>query len=90
MRILSLDKWLKPKKDPDKSNKSEDISKTPQKKQKSDVKPIEAPNNSLLIKFELTCSNSKCKYKKLLKKKQLKEKDKICPRCRSNMIEKKK
>ncbi len=65
----------------------------PQKKKKSKAKLVETvkqkvPKGGLshkLQKYLLTCSNSKCKYKKTLMKRELKGSDKICPRCKSDM-----
>ncbi|MHA1670826.1 MAG: hypothetical protein ACTSV5_09640 [Promethearchaeota archaeon] len=86
---MSLDKWIKKEED----NKK--VKKKPPEKEKVE-EPIEVfefqptevgtiKNSRLLTKFVLTCSNSKCKYKKTLKKRTLKDKDKICPRCKSEM-----
>ena len=38
-----------------------------------------------LTKFVLICSKPKCKYKKIIMKKELSEKDRICPRCKNEM-----
>ena len=86
---MSLDKWIKDDKDSKKAKKK------PTKKEKVEekiegfeFKPPEvdiAKDSRLLTKFVLTCSDSKCKYKKTLKKKTLKDKDKICPRCKKEM-----
>jgi hypothetical protein len=86
---VSLDKWIKNDKDKKK------VIKKPPKKQKVqetieefELQPPEVDtikDSRLLTKFSLTCSDSKCKYKKTLKKKILKDKDKICPRCKKEM-----
>ena len=84
---MSLDKWINDDKDSKKAKKK------PPKKEKVEDKfeDFESPevdiakDSRLLIKFVLTCSDSKCKYKKTLKKRTLKDKDKICPRCKKEM-----
>ncbi len=87
---MSLDKWIKNDEDNKKVKK-----KLPPKKEKVEetieefeFQPPEVDiikDSRLLTKFALTCSDSKCKYKKTLKKKTLKDKDKICPRCKKEM-----
>ncbi len=86
---MSLDKWIKDNGD----NKK--VQKKPPKKRKIEDKieefefqpPVVETNKDshLLTKFVLTCSDSKCKYKKILRKKNLKDNDKICPRCKKEM-----
>jgi hypothetical protein len=78
---LGLDKWMKPEE-----------SKTTKSKKKIEGKPKVktdskkgAKESSELTKYILICSNSKCKYKKTIVTKTLKEKDKICPRCKKEM-----
>lgn len=83
---MGLDKWLKPE-EADKTPKSKKA--TPGKVIKSSSKKniktdIEKPY-SKLTKYKLTCTNSKCKYQKIIMKKQLTEMDKICPRCKKEM-----
>jgi len=77
---MGLDKWIKP----DKSEKKEEARSA--KKPKS--QPIEknSEKDSIkLTKFVLICSKPKCKYKKIIMKKELSEKDRICPRCKNEM-----
>ncbi len=77
---MGLDKWIKP----EKSEKKEDERST----RKSKAQPIEkkGENESIkLRKFVLICSKPKCKYKKIIMKKELSEKDRICPRCKNDM-----
>ena len=77
---MGLDKWIKP----EKSEKKEDARST----RKSKTQPIEkkGKNESIkLTKFALICSKPKCKYKKTIMKKELSEKDRICPRCKNDM-----
>lgn len=84
---MSLDKWIKdPKKTKKKSTPKREIME--ELIDDIDYQPTELDTNKslhLLTKFVLTCSDSKCKYKKTLRKKSLKDKDKICPRCKKEM-----
>ncbi|MHA1986715.1 MAG: hypothetical protein ACW98D_08760 [Promethearchaeota archaeon] len=83
---MGLDKWLKSE-DADKKPKSKkkalekDIKSSSKKNVKTD---LEKPS-SKLIRYSLTCTNSKCKFQKIFMKKQLTEMDKICPRCKKEM-----
>ncbi|MBD3197832.1 MAG: hypothetical protein GF317_22465 [Candidatus Lokiarchaeota archaeon] len=70
---MGLDKWIK--KDDD--EKKESVSK----KKKEDI----SKEANKLKKFSLKCSKSKCNYQKTLMKRSLSQKDKICPRCKSEM-----
>jgi hypothetical protein len=60
----------------DKWLKPEDTDKNSKKKRKQEIK---------LVKYTLICLNKKCKYQKIIVKKKLVEKDKICPRCGKEM-----
>lgn len=82
---MGLDKWIKPEETKAKAIKKKKEG-DPYKKSdsKSRDKQIEK-DLSKLTKFELICSNAKCKYKKTIVKKTLTEKDKICPRCKNEM-----
>ncbi len=84
---MGLDKWIKPekkekkspgvkKKGPVKSNKSSKENQVITELGKSETK---------LTKFNLVCQKAKCKYQKTIMKKNLTERDKICPRCKSEM-----
>ena len=82
---MGLDKWIKPEdtkkqknKKKDERHPSKDCTSKPKEKNKE-------KKSSKLTKFVLTCPKAKCKYKKTIVKKTLTEKDKICPRCRSEM-----
>ncbi|MBY9010819.1 MAG: hypothetical protein KGD70_00435 [Candidatus Lokiarchaeota archaeon] len=82
---MGLDKWIKPEETKTKAIKKKDESN---QKKKSESKPTDKQNDrelSKLTKFDLSCSNTKCKYKKTIVKKIITEKDKICPRCKSEM-----
>ncbi|MBN1803396.1 MAG: hypothetical protein JW891_17935 [Candidatus Lokiarchaeota archaeon] len=70
---MSLDKWVKP----DKKKQNRDKKGKP-------VKNVEQePKN--FKKYNLSCPKKSCNYQKTIMKKQLNEKDKICPRCNSEM-----
>ncbi len=78
---MGLDKWIKPEKKTEKKEEagSRKKPKTQPIKKKSEIQ------SKNLTKFVLICSKLKCKYKKTIMKKELSEKDRICPRCRSEM-----
>jgi acetyl-CoA carboxylase beta subunit len=81
---LGLDKWIKP----EEAKKKPKIKDDAKKPKKTESKPKEkkgaiGPKN--LLKFNLVCPKAKCKYQKTIRKKELTEKDKICPRCKSIM-----
>jgi hypothetical protein len=82
---LGLDKWIKPDEAKTKVIKKKEEGESVKKKEfKRKDKEIdkEAPK---ILKFNLTCSNTKCKYKKTFMKKQLTDKDKTCPKCKKEM-----
>jgi hypothetical protein len=83
---MGLDKWIKPEDSEKKSSKKE---KSPVKKRGTKHKNISKRNLessiSKLKKYTLICSSAKCKYQKTLLKKELIEKDKICPRCKKQL-----
>lgn len=88
---LSLEKWLKPeKKDEKREAKQIKSEKKKGKDHNSSAEPkgiselVTTPSISL-SKFKLECPKSTCKYKKTITKKNLADKDKICPRCKSIM-----
>ncbi|MFX0030349.1 MAG: hypothetical protein ACFE8B_14145 [Candidatus Hermodarchaeota archaeon] len=80
---MGLDKWLNSEKVVKKQTKKP----TEVRKKKSERK--EGPNLESkmlkLQKYTLNCPNSKCKYQKIVMKKELTDKDKICPRCNKEM-----
>ncbi|TFG16803.1 MAG: hypothetical protein EU533_08740 [Promethearchaeota archaeon] len=92
MAIISLDKWIKTEKKSKKVIKNKDTESNQGENTLNEHK-IQKEHLNLTIskfeKFELTCSNSKCKYKKILKKKRISERDIICPRCKNEMKVKK-
>ncbi|MFW9950667.1 MAG: hypothetical protein ACFFKA_11165 [Candidatus Thorarchaeota archaeon] len=82
---MGLDKWIKPEEKKSKTIKKKEEGEP---RKKSDSKPKDKEKDkesSKLTKFDLTCSNAKCKYKKTIVKKILTEKDKVCPRCKKEM-----
>ena len=76
---LGLDKWIKPEEAKPKKKIEKQESDPKSRDEKIDKKI------SKITKFDLTCSNTKCKYKKRIVKKSLTEKDKTCPRCKNEM-----
>ena len=90
MKVISLDKWIKTekkKKNEVKNNKGKTKIKT--NKDNIDKKEELDRISEKFEKFELICKNAKCKYKKILKKKRISERDIICPRCKNEMKVKK-
>ncbi|MHA2181804.1 MAG: hypothetical protein ACXAAH_10305 [Promethearchaeota archaeon] len=83
---MGLDKWIKPeeaKKKP--KNKKPAPSKVKKIERKAKITKTPEKPTIKLTKYTLTCPNSKCKYQKIIMKKQLSEIDKICPRCKKEM-----
>ena len=81
---MGLDKWIKPEGTVKKTEKKEEVRST----KKPKTQPVEKKGEKepiKLKKFVLICSKAKCKYKKSIMKKELSEKDCICPRCKSEM-----
>ncbi|MFW9942062.1 MAG: hypothetical protein ACFFFT_13550 [Candidatus Thorarchaeota archaeon] len=83
---MGLDKWIKNEQDV-KSEKREKKQPVKVKKSKGEgeKKPDLEKSSMTLVKYILTCSNARCKYQKIIMKKQLTENDKICPRCNKEM-----
>lgn len=75
---MGLDKWIKPQ---EQEKKTEKKSKNQKSKLPKDIKQPKTPIQ--VSKYILTCT--KCKYQKILRKKELVENDKICPKCKSKM-----
>ena len=81
---MSLDKWLKAEK------KEKEVKKKPEVKKKSSSKknlesPKPQPQSKKMMKFILTCPKKSCNYQKIKVKKELTERDLICPRCKGQM-----
>jgi hypothetical protein len=83
---MGLDKWLKTE-DIEKKSKKKKESTVQKKKEKiGKAQDTDLEKKSInLTKFMLICTNRKCKFQKIIMKKQLSEDDKICPRCNQQM-----
>lgn len=83
---MGLDKWLKPEDAEKKSKKKKEpaVHAKRQKSGKPQDKVLEKPSTNL-TKYMLICTNAKCKYQKIVMKKQLTDDDKNCPRCNKKM-----
>ena len=81
---MGLDRWIKP----DKEKKKEDTEKTTVLK--SSIIKTEEKTKTIFKKYFLICPKAKCKYQKTLMKKKITLKDKLCPRCKTEMKIKKK
>ena len=82
---MSLDKWLKPGK---KAPKKKPTIKIPAKKEpvkKVPERKSEEKKSVKLFKFSLSCPKKGCNYQKIKVKKELSERDKICPKCKGQM-----
>ena len=93
---MSLDKWIKTdkkekktenKSEIQKKNKSSSKAKSPSKISIEDTDSLRSSEDSenQRKKYLLICSKKSCGYQKRLVKKQLTNKDKTCPRCKSAM-----
>ncbi|MFX1417383.1 MAG: hypothetical protein ACFE9N_00535 [Promethearchaeota archaeon] len=83
---MGLDKWLK-KEDIEKKSKKKKEQVVQTKKEqsgKTQNKDLEKPLINL-TKYMLICTNAKCKFQKIIMKRQLSENDKNCPRCKKEM-----
>ncbi len=87
---MGLDKWLKTEEEVEREEKKKAVL-TEAKKSKRESEKLSTFKSppTQLVKYVLVCPNAKCKYQKTIMKKQLKEKDKICPRCNKEMKVKK-
>ena len=81
---MGLDKWIKPEGTVKKTEKKEEARST-KKPKTQPIKKKSEKKSTNLTKFVLICSKPKCKYKKTIMKKELSEKDRICPRCKNEM-----
>lgn len=77
---MGLDKWITPEEE--KKNPKSKKERPPPKKQKDKIVPEKLKD---LTKFILVCPKSKCNYKKTIVKRELKEKDMTCPKCKGKM-----
>ncbi|MFW9900253.1 MAG: hypothetical protein ACFFDY_03070 [Candidatus Thorarchaeota archaeon] len=83
---MGLDRWIKSE-DIEENSKKKKISPEQVKPSKNKrVKEKDHKKQSIrLKKFTLVCPNAKCKYQKIIMKKELTDDDKICPRCNKPM-----
>ena len=81
---MGLDKWIKTEENKKKPKIKDDTKKPKKTESKAkEIKGTIGPKN--LLKFYLVCPKAKCKYQKTIIKKELTDKDKVCPRCKSIM-----
>ena len=87
---MGLDKWLKTEEEVEREEKKKAaLTEVKESKRESEqISTFKSPPTQL-IKYVLVCPNAKCKYQKTIMKKQLTEKDKICPRCNKELKVKK-
>ena len=83
---MGLDKWLKSEDELKKSQKKKP-KPTQAKKSKGDDtrKEVLKKPSIQLTRYTLVCPNAKCKYQKTIRKKELTDEDKTCPRCNKTM-----
>ncbi len=83
---MGLDKWLKPG-DANKNSKKKIMAPERVKKARNDkeTNKIVDKQSTKIKKFTLVCQNAKCKFQKIIVKKQLNEEDRTCPRCKKKM-----
>ena len=83
---MGLDKWIKTEEEVKREKKKKaPPAKTKGSKGEGEKKPDLKKSSMKLIKYTLNCPNAKCKYQKIIMKKQLTNIDKICPRCNKEM-----
>ncbi len=97
---MSLDKWITPGKKPPKKKPDieKPAEKKPPKKKPEEKKNNKIIKEEIQIslkkqekatlnytKFSLSCPKKGCNYQKIKVKKELSDRDKICPRCKGQM-----
>ena len=88
---MSLDKWIKSAEKEEYEKKLQEKKRKPVKKgvksegEREQDKRILEPMTEKIKKYQLKCSKKGCNYQKTIVKKELNEKDTICPRCKSVM-----
>lgn len=83
---MGLDKWLKSEKVAKKSKKKKESPIQAKRSKGEQVQNKDLEKQSIkLIKYMLVCPNAKCKYQKIIMKKQLTDDDRLCPRCNKEM-----
>ena len=90
-----MDKWIKSEEEEDEAERKSETKKKktstktkPKSKiflQESDALTSSDKTIKKFSKYVLICPKKSCGYQKTLMKKQLNDKDKICPRCKSVM-----
>jgi len=82
---LSLERWLKP----DEKARKTEVKKEKAVEKGSKIQSKKVSDEKLAVskfnKYVLVCTRAKCKYQKTIMKKNLSDKDKICPKCKSKM-----
>ncbi|MFX1501089.1 MAG: hypothetical protein ACFFDH_09020 [Promethearchaeota archaeon] len=83
---MSLDKWLKSE---DEKKKQKKKKETINQKSENQIEHEQKKSIDKLVvqltKYILISTNTKCKYQKRIMKKELTDKDLICPRCNKKM-----
>ena len=79
---MSLERWLKSEEKAKKTEVKKD--KVVEKGSKTQSKKG-STEKSAFNKYILICKKAKCKYQKIIMKKNISDKDKICPKCKSKM-----
>ncbi len=79
---MSLERWLKPN---EKAKKTEVKKDKVVEKGSKDQSEKGSTEKSIFNKYVLVCTKAKCKYQKIIMKKNISDKDKICPKCNSKM-----
>ncbi|MFX0017421.1 MAG: hypothetical protein ACFFAK_09440 [Promethearchaeota archaeon] len=79
---MSLERWLKPDEKAKKTEAKKD--KAVEKGRRSQSEKV-STEKSAFNKYVLVCSKAKCKYQKIIMKKNISDKDQICPKCKSKM-----
>ncbi len=83
---MGLDKWIKSDNiEKNSKSKKETTEQTPKNKIKGVKDKHHEKETFKLKKHSLVCPNAKCKYQKIIMKKELTDEDKICPRCNKMM-----
>lgn len=79
---MGLDKWIAPEKEKKKKKEESKINSQGLSNFRKKERVKETP---ILTKHTLICPKAKCKYQKVIVKRILTEKDKVCPKCKGLM-----
>ena len=83
---MGLDKWIKSDNIEKKTKKKKEPTEQVKKNKTKDVKEkLHEKQPIKLRKYTLVCPNARCKYQKIIMKKEITDDDKICPRCNKMM-----